>query len=217
MNDNHLSQNANGTSPNVPGTIFSFFRNAKVRARDVVLWYAEHKHAGRALGFFAFIESIFFPIPPDVFLIALVGGSARARWWYYASVTTAWSVLGGIVGYAIGMFLYDTVGVRLINFYGLSAHIAYAENLLSQHEFIAIFLAGFTPIPYKVFTLGAGFLSVGFATFVIASIVSRGMRFFAVAYIMKVFGREMGAFVFKYFNILTILVAVLAIFFVLSF
>jgi len=212
---NQIEEHEKGGEAQVSGGVFPFFENMKKRTRDIILWYAEHKHAGRVLGFFSFIESIFFPVPPDVLLIAIVGARERARWAYYAFITTIWSVVGGVIGYAIGHFLYDSVGATLVSFYGLEPELAKATTLLANNEFAAIFLAGFTPIPYKVFTLGAGFLSLSLGVFVAASILSRAMRFFAVAYIIKVFGREIGAFAFKYFNILTLVIGAIVILLIL--
>jgi len=175
----------------------------KLKLRDWTVRHADGPYAKRWLAFFSFAEASFFPIPPDVILVSILTARQSERWKYYAFITTLWSVLGGIFGYAIGLFLYDSVGMFLVQTYHLEQYIDVAREIFRENAFWAVFVAGFTPIPYKVFTISAGFFSINFFVFVVASILSRALRFFSVGYIMKVFGKEIGAFVFKYFNILT--------------
>jgi len=188
----------------------------KLKLRDWTVRHADGPYAKRWLAFFSFAEASFFPIPPDVILVSILTARQSERWKYYAFITTLWSVLGGIFGFLIGLFLYDSVGVFLINAYHLEPYIAITKEFFVDNAFLAVFIAGFTPIPYKIFTISAGFFSINFFVFVVASILSRSLRFFSVAYIMKVFGKEVGAFVFKYFNVLTFLFGVILVLFVWS-
>lgn len=187
----------------------------KIKLRDWIIKSADSPHAKWWLLFISFAEASFFPIPPDILLIAILGARQEHKWIYYSFITTAGSVLGGAFGFAIGFLLFDSVGQYLISVYNLGHYMDVVQDLFKENAFWAIFIAGFTPIPYKIFTISAGFFGINFITFIIASIVSRPLRFFAVGYIMKVFGDDMSKFAFKYFNILTLLFALgVIIFFV---
>jgi len=197
--------------------MFTYITKLKIRLYDWAVARAASAHAKYWLSFFSFTEASFFPIPPDIILIAILIFDRTKRWIYYSFLTTIWSVLGGAFGYAIGLFFFDTAGQFLIQLYGLEQYIAGVRDFFQDNAFLAIFMAGFTPIPYKIFTISAGFFSVNFAVFIAASVLSRTMRFFAVGYIMNVFGKEIGVFIFKYFNAITVVVAVLLVFFLVSF
>jgi len=193
----------------------SFLFKIKTKLRDWAIHYAESKDAKRWLAFFSFAEAIFFPVPADIILIAILTSRQSHKWVYYSFITFWWSVLGGIFGYIIGFFLFDTVGSFLVSTYGLEVYLEQIQEMFNKNAFWAIFIGGFTPIPYKIFTLSAGFFSVNFVVFIVASLLSRLMRFFAVGYIMKVFGAEIGKFVFKYFNFLTYVLAIIVVAFML--
>ena len=193
--------------------MFTFLTKLKIRLYDWAVARAGSKYATRWLSAFSFSEASFFPIPPDILLIAILVFQQTRKWAYYAFITTIWSVLGGMFGYLIGLLFFDTVGKFLIDLYHLEEHVSVIKNLFNDNAFLAIFMAGFTPIPYKIFTISAGFFGVNFFIFVIASLLSRGLRFFAVGYIMKVFGKEIGIFMFKYFNMITIAFAVALVLF----
>ncbi|MDQ5957831.1 MAG: hypothetical protein QG665_157 [Patescibacteria group bacterium] len=167
--------------------------------------HADEKSTSWWLGLLSFTESSFFPIPPDVMLVAIL--TASRRWAYYALVTTLGSVLGGMAGYFIGHFFFDLVGTKIIALYQLQDEMQKVGELYEANAFWAIFTAAFTPIPYKVFTISAGFFKIDFLTFVVASVIGRGLRFFIVAYLMKIFGQAMGEVIYKYFNIFSLLVA----------
>jgi membrane protein YqaA with SNARE-associated domain len=194
----------------------NYLRKIKINMRDWMVKHAGGIHARRWLSFFSFAEASFFPIPPDFILIAILGAKQQKNWFYYSMLTALWSVLGGALGYAIGFLLFDSVGQWLVTTYNLQDHMITVKELFDQNAFWAIFISGFTPIPYKIFTISAGFFSINFFTFIVASIISRFLRFFIVGYIMKVFGKEMSKFAFKYFNILTIVFAVGIIVFVVA-
>ncbi|MDP3725693.1 MAG: YqaA family protein [bacterium] len=188
----------------------------KTRTRDWFLKYAEGPHMKAWLSFFSFIEAIFFPIPPDLLLIPILIAK-KERWIYYASLTTITSVLGGIVGYFIGMFLFDIVGAPIIKLYALESQVEKVGTLFAQNAFLAIFLSAFTPIPYKAFTLSAGFFNISFPIFIIASLIGRALRFFMVAFFAQKFGQMLGNLIFTYFNIISLIIAALIVAFVVFF
>lgn len=160
-------------------------------------------NAGLWLFVVSFAESSFFPIPPDLLLMPIVA-RLRSRWLYYATITTIASVVGGMFGYLIGAVFFNVVGTFLVKTYHLEKELAYVSTLFQQNAFWAIFTAAFTPIPYKLFTIAGGLFHINFVIFIIASILGRGMRFFAVAYLMKLFGGTVGRLAFRYFNLLTL-------------
>ena len=150
------------------------------RLYELVLTWAAHPRATRYLAALSFAESSFFPIPPDVMLAPMVLAQRR-RAWMLAAITTLWSVLGGIAGYLIGMFLFNVVATPVINFYEAEAAFEVVRAKFQAHGVWIVFLAGFTPIPYKLFTISAGLASMSLLPFVAASLVGRGARFFLVA------------------------------------
>ena len=158
------------------------------RLYDWVLGWAKHPRASRYLAALSFAESSFFPIPPDVMLAPMALGR-RDRAWWFAFITTVWSVLGGALGYLIGMFLFDVLAQPLISFYDASEAFATAQDKFKAHGVWIVFIAGFTPIPYKIFTISAGLASMAFFPFVVASLIGRGARFFLVSALIY-FGGE---------------------------
>lgn len=147
---------------------------------DWTLKWAEHKLAPKILAGLTFAESVFFPIPPDVLLAPMVLAK-RHKAWYYAALTTIASVLGGIVGYLLGYFMFDAWIEPIIQSMGYGERFEKAVNWFDEWGVWVVFIAGFSPIPYKVFTVSAGFLQMAFLPFLIASAIGRGMRFFLVA------------------------------------
>ncbi|MBX3245093.1 MAG: DedA family protein [Acidobacteria bacterium] len=172
--------------------------------------YAEKPYAEWALFAIAFVESSFFPIPPDVLLIAMAV-ITPSKAFRFALICTAGSVLGGVFGYFIGMAFYEAVGIPILTFYGAMGHYETVQGLYQEHAFWAIVAAGFTPIPYKVFTIAAGAFEVSVWTLIIASIVGRGARFFLVASLFYFFGATIKKFIDKYFEILTVVFLVLLV------
>lgn len=147
------------------------------------LMWAGHKHAPRYLGLLSFAESSFFPIPPDVMLAPMVLRH-RDRAWWYASLTTITSVLGGVLGYYIGVFLYAEVAQPILEIYHAEERFLRVQEWFAAYGFWVVFIAGFTPIPYKVFTISAGVTAMALLPFIIASSIGRGARFFLVAGIL---------------------------------
>lgn len=175
-----------------------------------VLSWAEHPQATWALFALAFAESSFFPVPPDVLLIALCLGRPKRAWWY-ALVTTAGSVAGGLAGYAIGAFLYDSLGRPILQFYGLMEQYHEVQALYREWDVWAVGVAGLTPIPYKVFTVTAGAFRISLPGFVAASTVGRGLRFTLVAAVLRIWGEPAREFLDRHLGVLTILFAVLLV------
>jgi membrane protein YqaA with SNARE-associated domain len=158
----------------------------------------------------AVAESSFFPIPPDVFLMALCIGSPKKSF-RFAGICAAGSVLGGVFGYGLGYWFMDAVGSRIIEIYGLADKYELVQGLYQKYDAWAVGIAGFTPLPYKVFTITAGAFRIDFPTFVVVSMVSRSARFFMVAGLIYRFGAPIRTFIVKYLNLLTIAFFVLLI------
>lgn len=177
---------------------------------DWVLHWAATPYALPALFIVSFIESSFFPIPPDVLLIAMTVAVPR-QWLRYAGACSVASVLGGMFGYLIGWQFMDVVGSRIVEFYHLQAKFEQIGVLYNEHQGWAVAAAGFTPLPYKIFTLAAGAFEINFPTFVLASALSRSARFFLVALMIYKFGPTIKNWIEKYFNIFTIVFFVLLV------
>lgn len=180
------------------------------RLYDWVLLQSKSKHAEQALFLLAFAESSFFPIPPDVLLIAMVI-ALREKWRRYFLICLAGSVLGGMAGYAIGYGVWEAVQTWFFTYVFSEEVFAKVRGLYQEHDFWVIFIAAFTPIPYKVFTIVAGVAHLDFVRFILASIVGRGGRFIIVAGLLYHFGPPIKAFIEKYLNILTIVFVILII------
>lgn len=174
------------------------------------LYWAKTKYAQGALFAIAFAESSFFPIPPDVLLIAMTVAH-RYKWWWYASIATVGSVLGGIVGYYIGFALFETVGKPIVEFYHFEKYFQIIQIKYAENAFLAVFTAAFTPIPYKVFTIAGGIFQIPLPALIGGSILGRAGRFFAVALILRLFGQKISDTIEKYFDILSLVFIALLI------
>ncbi len=180
------------------------------RLYDWVLSWANTKYGTLALFLVAFSESSFFIVPPDVLLIAL-SVSRPKRAFYYASISTVASVLGGIFGYIIGLKVMESIGMPILHFYDVLDKFEYVASLYNKHDAWAVSIAGFTPIPYKLFTITAGATKINFLIFFFASLLSRGARFFIVGGLIFFFGAKIKDFIDKYFNLLSIVFMILLI------
>jgi membrane protein YqaA with SNARE-associated domain len=180
------------------------------RLYDWVLGWAKHPHASRYLAALSFAESSFFPIPPDV-MLAPMALARRDRAWGFAFITTFWSVLGGALGYLIGMFLFDVLAQPLISFYDASEAFATAQEKFKAHGVWIVFIAGFTPIPYKIFTISAGLASMAFLPFVVASLIGRGARFFLVSALIYFGGERFESGLRRYVDLIGWLVIALIV------
>jgi len=175
-----------------------------------VLGWADRPGGPWALAGIATAESFFFPIPPDVLLIPLCIGKPK-RAFRFAALCTLGSVAGGMLGYLIGYQLFETIGRPILEFYNGTEAFAALDRRFEENLILALGTAGFTPIPYKVFTIAAGSFAVPFGAFVAISAVSRAGRFFLVAGLIRLFGERIRDFIERYFNILTIVLAVAVI------
>ena len=167
---------------------------------DKTLELAAHPKAGAALFGVSFAESSFFPIPPDVMLIPMVLAD-RAKAWIYATICTIGSVLGGIAGYAIGFFLFESIGTAVLNFYGYMEKFTSFADTYNEQGIWIVLAAGLTPLPYKIFTIASGLTSMNVFAFTAASIVARGIRFFAVSGLLYWFGPPIREFIEKRFGL----------------
>jgi len=177
---------------------------------DWVLHWAETPYGTWALFILAFAESSFFPIPPDVLLIALAISIPKNSF-KYALVCSGGSILGGVFGYFIGLQFMEFIGKPIIEFYGVNDKYDYIQQIYNRYDAWAVAIAGFTPIPYKVFTIAAGACRIRFSVFVLASILSRSARFFIVGGLIYTFGPAIRSFIDMYFNILATVFAALVL------
>jgi len=185
---------------------------------------AAHKSSKYYLAFVSFIESSFFPIPPDVMVIPMVIAKKNDFIKIFL-IATLFSVLGGVFGYLIGLFFFD-IGIQIMNFYGYEDKVNYLKTNLSQgNGFYAwlgiLFLAGFTPLPYKVFTIVSGLIGFNLPIFIFISLISRGLRFFIVSYLSFKFGDLFTKFMSqhgsKWFTIIGLLITIIALIFYIIF
>jgi membrane protein YqaA with SNARE-associated domain len=182
------------------------------RIYDWTLSLAERKLSGLWLGLLSFAEASFFPIPPDVLLIPLCLGSLRKAF-TFALICSVASVLGGLAGYAIGAFAWDGLSPWFFQYvHGFTEEkFARIQDWYAEWGWPLVFLAGFSPIPYKIFTIASGVLGMALAPFVLASAVSRSARFFLVAALVAKFGEPMKEKIDRHFNLLAFLFGVLLI------
>jgi membrane protein YqaA with SNARE-associated domain len=180
------------------------------RTYEWVLHWAYTPYGPIALFILALAESSFFPVPPDVLLIALAIG-APSKSFRFALICTIGSVLGGMIGYYIGMLFFEMIGIKILDFYGILDKFVMVKEMYLKYDVWFIGIAGFTPIPYKVFTIAAGTFGMNFPLFISISALSRGARFFIVSALIWKFGEEIKNFIDKYFNFLSILFVVLII------
>ena len=177
---------------------------------DWTISWSRTKYANWALFCISFAESSFFPVPPDVLLIPMVIAE-RKKWFQIALICSIASVLGSLLGYFIGYQLFELVGQKIVDFYNMQDVVRMLSEKYSQHAFITVFTAAFTPIPYKAITITAGLFKISLLSLIIASAVGRSARFFIVAGLIRIFGEKIQYFIEKYFNILTIIFVILLI------
>ena len=182
------------------------------RLYDWVLGWAETPYGLPALAVISFAESSFFPIPPDFLLIALCLG-VRKKWALYAGVCAAASVAGGVAGYAIGWGLWQAVDQFFFAYVpGFSEEqFQSVQDVYNRWNFWVVFVAAFTPIPYKVITVAAGVMSINLPMFVLAATVGRSARFFLVAFLLYKYGEPIRGFIDRWFNLLTIAAVIMVI------
>jgi membrane protein YqaA with SNARE-associated domain len=164
------------------------------RLYDWMMRMAASSRAPWALAFVSFIESSFFPIPPDVMLIPMVLSRREQAWWY-ATIATVSSVIGGLLGYAIGYYFYDAIGLPILKFYGREHALDAFIEFVHTYGVPAVIIKGATPIPFKVVTIAAGVAKMNLPAFVGASIIARAMRFYLVAGLLYFFGEPIRGFI----------------------
>lgn len=180
----------------------------KLKNQTIAL--ARSPHAERGLFAVSFAESSFFPIPPDLLLMPMAA-LEPSKWLRYALTCTIASVLGGIAGYLIGMFLFETVGHAIISFFHYQDKQADFRAFYDKWGLLAVFIAGLTPIPYKLFTILSGAMSFSFPLFVFGSVVTRGLRFFLVAWLAKKYGPALAPVIEKRLGLALLAVAALVV------
>lgn len=201
--------NEAGSIPLISPAIKWYQRTTK-KLYDWVLHWAETPYAVPALAILAFAESSFFPIPPDVLLIALAL-SIPKRSFRYAAICAIFSVLGGLLGYLIGYALFETIGKSILEFYQAMEGFAKVRAYYDQWGPLMLAVATFTPIPYKVFTIASGVFEMPLIPFVAISAVGRSARFFMVATLIYFFGAPVKRFIDKYFDLLSVLFVILLV------
>ncbi len=174
------------------------------------LSWADHPNAGWALFAIAAIEACVFPIPPDILLIALALGQPQSAF-RFAAQATAGTTLGAVIGYAIGMFLFNAVALPVIEFYHAMETFNHVQQWFVDYGVLIVLVAGFSPIPFKVITIAAGAFGLFFPAFIVATIISRGARFYLEATLLRWGGARLRELVEKYFEWLTVAVAVAVI------
>ena len=178
--------------------------------KNRMLELARGRFAEPTLFAVAFAESSFFPIPPDVVLGPMAYANP-SKWVRYALTCTIGSVLGGLFGYALGLFLFDTIGHSIIGFFGYGDKEAELRALYDQYGIWLVFVAGLTPIPFKLFTIVSGALSFSLPLFVIGCIISRGARFFLVSWLFQKFGPKMGEMMEKRLGLFSLIIVALVV------
>jgi membrane protein YqaA with SNARE-associated domain len=169
-----------------------------------------HKNASWFLSLISFAESSFFPIPPDIILIPMVIAK-KTRAFFYAFLCTVSSVLGGIAGYCIGYFLFNSLGILILNYYGLTDQFANFEKYYNIYGIWIVLGAGFTPFPFKFITIASGVFGLNIFLFLGISIIARGLRFYLIAFLLKIFGSTIEKLIDKYFNLLASLFFIILI------
>jgi membrane protein YqaA with SNARE-associated domain len=172
------------------------------RMYDWMMGMAGSPRAPWALAVVSFIESSFFPSPPDVMLIPMVLSDRQKAWWY-ATVATVASVLGGLLGYAIGYFFYEAIGKPILAFYGKEHALDTFITFVHEYGVEAVIIKGMTPIPFKVVTIAAGVAKMDLLAFIGASIIARAMRFYLVAALLYFFGQPIREFIERRLTLVT--------------
>ena len=186
------------------------FKDLTRRIYDHTLNLASRKNALTWLFIISFIESSFFPIPPDIMIIPMVLATPKEAY-KMAGVATVASVLGGYFGYFIGIYGFELIARPLLEFYGYMKQFGEFENYYHEYGAWIVFGAGITPFPYKIITIASGVVRLDLVVFTIASVIARGMRFYFIAWLLKRFGDPMKVFIEKNLNLLSILFLLLLI------
>ena len=171
---------------------------------EKIIKISKTKYALPFLLIVAFLESFIFPIPPDIFLIFLVLAQ-RNKTFYLAFYCSVFSVAGGILGYFIGIFFFDSLGQGILNYYNLNEKFSSFSQSYNEFGALIVAVGGFTPVPYKLITIFSGFVKMDFFNFTIASIISRGARFFLIATLLYFFGKKIEELLIKKFGLISLI------------
>jgi membrane protein YqaA with SNARE-associated domain len=186
----------------------------KQKLKEWLVRNAEGPRATIFLGAISFIESIFFPIPPDFILMTILAARRQSKWAYYAAVTTITSMLGGVVMYFLGKLSFHVFGEAFISFYDIQSRFDAIAIFLQHKTFLAILFGAIVPIPesFKIVALAGGVFKVNLPIFIVASIIGRGARFFLVGYFMKVFGHRITSRIYRHLNLISLVTFVFILF-----
>ena len=177
---------------------------------DYVINLSSSKHALAWLFAISFVESSFFPIPPDIMLIPMILATPKQAW-KIAGVCTIASVIGAYLGYIIGFYFFTLIAEPLLQFYGYLDKFNEFKNLYSEYGAWIVFGAGITPFPYKIITIASGVVHLNLVVFTVASVIARGLRFFVIAWLLKVYGEKMRLFIEKNLGWLSVLFLLLLV------
>ncbi|MEE6208238.1 MAG: YqaA family protein [Alphaproteobacteria bacterium] len=177
---------------------------------DWIIGLSGGKHALACLFAISFIESSFFPIPPDIMLIPMILATPKKAW-KIAGVCTVASVIGAYLGYIIGVYFFQLIAEPLLNFYGYLEKFNDFKKLYEEYGAWIVFGAGITPFPYKIITIASGVVHLNLLIFTVASIIARGLRFFVIAWLLKTYGEKMRTFIEKNLGWLSVLFLILLI------
>ena len=171
---------------------------------------ADTVYARSALAFASFIDSWLFFFPPEILLVTMTAAKPK-QWFQFATITTVFALLGGLVGYAVGAFFFEGIGEHIIASLGAENEFARAQEAFLNNAFLVMFLASFTPVPYVPFVLASGFFGVNLFVVLAASLVGRVLRFYLIAYVSKTFGKPILSVLTRYAHIATFIIIVLAV------
>ncbi len=175
---------------------------------DYVLFLSETKYAFAVLIFISFFGSIFFPLPTEIIMIPMILAVPKKAFWI-SSVALLFSVLGGGAGYFVGSVLFDSVGIKILEFFNYVESFNKFASLYNEWGYWIVFAGGLTPFPYKVITIASGFVNMNFVIFIIASAVSRAIRYYFIAWLLYKFGERANKFIEKHLEVLTIVFFIL--------
>ncbi|MBO6281700.1 MAG: DedA family protein [Alphaproteobacteria bacterium] len=177
---------------------------------DWIIGLSGNKHALVCLFAISFIESSFFPIPPDIMMIPMILATPKKAW-EIAGVCTVASVIGAYLGYVIGVYFFQLIAEPLLNFYGYLEKFNDFKKLYEEYGAWIVFGAGITPFPYKIITIASGVVHLNLFVFTVASVIARGLRFFVIAWLLKTYGEKMRTFIEKNLGWLSVLFLILLI------
>jgi membrane protein YqaA with SNARE-associated domain len=186
------------------------FNNFVRRIYDEVIHLSAKQHALFWLAVISFVESSFFPIPPDIMLIPMILAAPKQAW-KIAGVCTVASVIGAYLGYIIGFYFFQLIAEPLLSFYGYLEKFNEFKNLYNEYGAWIVFGAGITPFPYKIITIASGVVHLNLAVFTVASVIARGLRFFLIAWLLYAYGEKMRTFIEKNLGWLSVLFLILLI------